>query len=199
MWHSTWHVGSSQEHTDPEGSVLQGTYRVTTARGHMSAREEGQCSEWPRPRSIHLLLLKMLVPPAAVPYPCGFTAQSSRGQCSRAHPALGESIFGCSENGQFEWDWLLREGTEGRIWRGQSDGSSGLELRAHLPQRTWSKRNWLACSVQLLSHVQLFVMTWTAACQASLSITNCWSLFKLLSIELVMPTNHLIFCRTLLF
>ena len=88
---------SSQEHTDPEGSTLQGTHRVATARGHMSAREEGQCSEWPRPRSIRLLLLKMLIPPAAVPYPRGFTAQSSRGQCSRAHPALGESIFGCSE------------------------------------------------------------------------------------------------------
>ena len=53
-------------------------------------------------------------------------------------------------------------------------------------------------SVQLLSHVQLFVTPWTAACQASLSITNSWSLLKLMSIESVMPSNHLIFCRPLL-
>ena len=39
---------------------------------------------------------------------------------------------------------------------------------------------------------------WTAACQASLSITNSWSLLKLMSIELVMPSNHLILCRHLL-
>ena len=53
--------------------------------------------------------------------------------------------------------------------------------------------------VQLLSHVQLFVTPWTAACQASLSITNSWSLFKLMSIESVMPSNHLILCYPLLF
>ena len=39
---------------------------------------------------------------------------------------------------------------------------------------------------------------WTAACQASLTITNSWSLFKLMSIELVIPSNHLILCRPLL-
>ena len=48
------------------------------------------------------------------------------------------------------------------------------------------------------SHVQLFVMPWTAACQASLSITNSRSLLKLVSIESVMPSNQLIFCRPLL-
>ena len=53
-------------------------------------------------------------------------------------------------------------------------------------------------SVQLLSWVQLFVTPWTAACQASLSITNSRSLPKLMSIELVMPSNHLIHCRPLL-
>ena len=47
-------------------------------------------------------------------------------------------------------------------------------------------------SVQLLSHVQLFVTPWTADFQASLSITNSWSLLKLMSIESVMPSNHLI-------
>ena len=47
-------------------------------------------------------------------------------------------------------------------------------------------------SVQSLSCVQLFVTPWTAACQASLSITNFWSLLKLMSIESVMPSNKLI-------
>ena len=49
-------------------------------------------------------------------------------------------------------------------------------------------------SVQSLSRVRLFVTPWTAARQASLSITNSRSLFTLMSIELVMPTNHLILC-----
>ena len=53
-------------------------------------------------------------------------------------------------------------------------------------------------SIQLLSCVWLFVTPWTAACQASLSITNSQSLPKLMSIESVMPSNHLILCRPLL-
>ena len=53
-------------------------------------------------------------------------------------------------------------------------------------------------SVQSLSRVQLFVTSWTATRQASLSITNSWSLPKLMSIESVMPSNHLILCHPLL-
>ena len=53
-------------------------------------------------------------------------------------------------------------------------------------------------SVQLLSHVRLFAAPWTAARQASLSITNSWSLLKLMSIESVIPSNHLILCHPLL-
>ena len=53
-------------------------------------------------------------------------------------------------------------------------------------------------SVQLLSCVCLFVTPWTAACQASLSITNFWNLLKLKSIYSVIPSNHLILCRPLL-
>ena len=53
-------------------------------------------------------------------------------------------------------------------------------------------------SVQSLSHVQLFVTPWIAPCQASLSITNSWSLLKLMSIKLVMPSNHPILCCPLL-
>ena len=53
-------------------------------------------------------------------------------------------------------------------------------------------------SVQLLSRIQLFATPWTAACQASLSITNSQSLLKLMSIESVMPSNYLILCHPLL-
>ena len=53
-------------------------------------------------------------------------------------------------------------------------------------------------SVQSLSRVRLFVIPWTAARQASLSITNSWSLLKLMCIKVMMPFNHLILCRPLL-
>ena len=55
-----------------------------------------------------------------------------------------------------------------------------------------------ALVVQSLSHVLLFATSWTAARQASLSITNSQSLLKLMSIVLVMPSSHLILCRPLL-
>ena len=57
---------------------------------------------------------------------------------------------------------------------------------------------WTSQSVQSLSCVQLFVTPWTSACQASVSITNIWSLLKLMSIVSVMPSNHLILCCPLL-
>ena len=53
-------------------------------------------------------------------------------------------------------------------------------------------------SVQVLCHVRLFATPWTAACQASLSITNSQSLLKLMSIESVIPSSHLILCHPLL-
>ena len=53
-------------------------------------------------------------------------------------------------------------------------------------------------SVQSLSRVRLFAAQWPAACQASLSITISWSFLKLMSIELVMPSNHLILCHPLI-
>ena len=64
--------------------------------------------------------------------------------------------------------------------------------------------NWVlfwragSCSVQLHSRVRLFATPWTAARQASLSVTNSRSLSKLMSIELMMPSNHLILCHPLL-
>ena len=75
---------------------------------------------------------------------------------------------------------------------------------------SWSNRIWsnykglkknppkLFSPVQSLSHIQLFVTPWTTACQASLSITNSQSLLKLMSIESVMPSNHLFLCHPLL-
>ena len=60
-----------------------------------------------------------------------------------------------------------------------------------------AERLWI-CSAQLLSCVRLFVIPWTAAHQASLSITNSWSLLILMSTGSVMPSNHLILCRPLL-
>ena len=65
----------------------------------------------------------------------------------------------------------------------------------------WVNKIWYiyqSVSVQSLSHVRLFETPWTAAHQASLSITNSRSLLKLMSIESVMPSNHLILCRPLL-
>ena len=56
----------------------------------------------------------------------------------------------------------------------------------------------VSCSVQSLSHVRLFATPWTTARQASLSITISWRFPKLISIESVMPSNHLILCRPLL-
>ena len=66
--------------------------------------------------------------------------------------------------------------------------------------KTWIplKVIWLQGWVQLLGHVQRFVTPWTAAHQASLSITNSWSLLKLMSIDSGMPSNHLILCCPLL-
>ena len=63
----------------------------------------------------------------------------------------------------------------------------------------FSRRNMVINSVQFSRcHIQLFATPWTAACQASLSITNSQSLLKLISIESVMPSNHLILCNPLL-
>ena len=71
-------------------------------------------------------------------------------------------------------------------------------LKNLLGQRPWLKKYVQFSSVQLFSHVQLFVTQWTAARQASLSITNSQSLLKLTSIQSMMPSNHLILCCPLL-
>ena len=79
-----------------------------------------------------------------------------------------------------------RKATYGYIWL------------IHIVVQQRPAQHWKAAIVQSLSHVQLFATLWTTALQASLSFTIAQSLFKLMSIELVMPSNHLILCRPLL-
>ena len=62
----------------------------------------------------------------------------------------------------------------------------------------WNLKDHQFSPVQSLSHVQLSATPWIAACQASLSITNSWSSLRLMSIESVMPSSHLILCHPLL-
>ena len=88
------------------------------------------------------------------------------------------------------------------FWGGSkitADGDCSHEVKRGLLLGSKAMTNLVQfSSVQLLSRVQLFATPWTAAHQASLSNTNSWSLHKLMSIELVMPSNHLILCRPLL-
>ena len=73
-------------------------------------------------------------------------------------------------------------------------------LRISSNPKTWQRQMQLfseESSVQLLSRVQLFATPWTAACQASLSITNSRSLPKYMSIASVMPSNHVLLCHPL--
>ena len=95
-------------------------------------------------------------------------------------------LFGCSRSSCGIWE------------------SSSLDQESNLGPQCW-EHGVLATglpskfsSVQLLSHVRLFVTPWIAARQASLSITNSRSSLKLMSIESVLPSNHLILCRPLL-
>ena len=79
-------------------------------------------------------------------------------------------------------------------WRGAS-----LLMHSSLIGCWWGNKEVSEfSSVQSLSRVRLLVTPWTAARQASLSITDSWSLLKCMSIESVMPSNHLIFCHPLL-
>ena len=76
------------------------------------------------------------------------------------------------------------------------DGSKVWCCKEQYCMGTWNVRS--ISSVQSLSRIRFFAIPWTAARQAFLSITNSQSLLKLMSIELVMTSNHLILCRTLL-
>jgi len=88
-------------------------------------------------------------------------------------------------------------------WSGNSFFlKGGLCILENIIPSAQSSLHWQSASsssVQLLSHVRLFVTPWTESCQVSLSITNSRRLLKLMSIESVMPSNHLILCHPLLF
>ena len=72
------------------------------------------------------------------------------------------------------------------------------DLKDHLVNLAVPAVVYINQSVRSLSHVQLFATPWTTAHQVSLSVTNSRSLLKLMSVESVMPSNHLILCRPLL-
>ena len=108
--------------------------------------------------------------------------------------------YSCLENSMERGAWRdIAMGSQSKAW---------LSARAHTHTHTHTVLKpsctnttvvfFTFSSVQLLSCIWLFVTPWTAACQASLSITNCQSLPKPTSIELVMPSNHLILCHPLL-
>ena len=85
--------------------------------------------------------------------------------------------------------------TEQLKWTEDSVGHITLGVRVLGKHSHWNLQFSL---VQLLSLVQLFVTPWTVSSQASLSITNSWRLSKVISVDLVMPPNHLTLCRPLL-
>ena len=102
---------------------------------------------------------------------------------------------------------IIKKSTNNKCWR--DCGEKGMLLHCwwecKLIQPLWKtvwgflkKLGIKPPSVQSLSCFWLCATLWTAVCQASLSITNSWSLLKLMSIEPVMPSNHLILCHPLL-
>ena len=103
----------------------------------------------------------------------------------------GSSVHGILQAGILEWVPMLSSRDQTGI------SCIGRQILYHCT--TWEAPfHSQFSSLKLLSRVQLFATSWTAAHQASLSITNFWSLPKLMSIESVMPSNHLILCCPLL-
>ena len=89
-------------------------------------------------------------------------------------------------------------GPKQKYWVLLALGWEGCMGLTPVGEQGWLPHSLLLSSVQSLSRVRLFATPWAAAHQASLSITNYWSLLKLTSIVSVMPSNHLILCRPLL-
>ena len=94
--------------------------------------------------------------------------------------------------------WSPDDRPGGPLWSLRAAPPSFPNGSFHSPHEADPPQIFDFYSVQSLSRVQFFVTPWTAARQASLSITNSQSLLKLMSIELVMPSNHLILCPPLL-
>ena len=103
--------------------------------------------------------------------------------------------------GREAWSAAVYEVTNSHTWL--TDWTTNLNLYLKISiilfrVDSFSSKDNQFSSVQSLSRVWLFVTPWTAACQASLSITSSWSLLKLMPLESVMPSNHLILCHPLL-
>ena len=110
-----------------------------------------------------------------------------------------------------QWEFAVwhREPKAGALWQPRGVGwggrwEEGLRGKGYMYTYGWfmlmyGRSHYNIVIVQLLSPVWFFSIPWTAACQASLSFTNSQRLLKLMSIELVMPSNHLVLCRPLLF
>ena len=97
------------------------------------------------------------------------------------------SDAGYSMLGAGAWGWPTE-----MLWGGRWEGGSCLGMPVRIKDFKIKKKKKKCNSFQLFSHVWFFETSWTGALQASLSITNSLSLFKLMSIESVMPSNHLI-------
>ena len=122
-----------------------------------------------------------LATPGAYPNPCPL--------CWWCHPTISSSVvpfFSCSQS-------LPTSGSFPRSQLFTSGGQSIVYIYIYI----FHLFIYQIRSDQSLSRIRLFVTPWTAACQASLSIANCQSPPKPMSIELVMPSNHLILCRPL--
>ena len=108
------------------------------------------------------------------------------------------------------WTWLKQFSMHACINQGRLEYAGETVLLrnlSHFTHKAYIRHShgicssgweWVHSSVQLFSHVRFFATPWTVARQASLSITNSWNLLKLMSIELLMPSSHLLLCCSLL-
>ena len=107
-------------------------------------------------------------------------------------PSMGRALSGspgCSLSKKEKWPDRWWYNGSRVLENGLADGQGfWSSITGRLMPRKYGRNIWIS-SVQLLSHVWLFVTSWTTACQASLSITNSRSLLKLMPIESVMPSN----------
>ena len=113
---------------------------------------------------------------------------------------MNYSLLGSSFHGILQariLEWVAMPSSRGSSWlRDWTHVSYVSCIGRFYP--SWHLGSPQVSSVQSLSRIRHFVTLWTAARQASLSIANYWSLLSLMSIESVMPSNHLILCRSLL-
>ena len=91
-----------------------------------------------------------------------------------------------------------QESTENEYWKGVEKMEPSYTIGGNVNCYSHNGEQYQFSSVQLPSRVRLFATPWIAARQASLSITNSWSSLRLMSIESVMPSSHLILCHPLL-